>query len=170
MHRKKCLLNSLKLLLSLLQRNREHSQQSSTSPSPSYAFRDDWLPIKPSRSSAPALWEVFRSQNMITAPKQLNGMAVLKKSASLEGLRRCVFLLRKPMKLSIGRLMLHAREKNMQNEFPSQSTGLLLRTLELHLSMLDISYARALHKLNLTYAYCLRNFFTRKRTLRSYQF
>ena len=84
-----------------------------------------------------------------TTPKQLTGIAVLKKSASLQGLRRCVFLLRKqPMKLSIGRLMLHAHEKNMQNEFLSQSTGLLLRTLGRHLSMLDISYARTLHKLN----------------------
>ena len=74
----------------------------------------------------------------------------VKNSASLEALRRCAFLLRKqPMKLPIGRQMLNAREKNMQNEFPSQSTGLLLRILELHLSMLDISHARTLHKFEL---------------------
>lgn len=72
------------IMLSLLQRNWEHRQQRSTSPPPSYAFQDNWLPIKPSRSSAPTLWEVFRSQNIITAPKQLNGTPMLQKSSSLE--------------------------------------------------------------------------------------
>ena len=57
-----------------------------TPPPPSYAFQDDWLPIKLSRSS---LWEVFRSHNMITAPKQLKGMAVLQKFMSVKVLRRC---------------------------------------------------------------------------------